>query len=35
MEESGWTEEKIREAIRLSGDRIEDLDSGEEQRNEG
>ena len=35
MEESGWTEEKIREAIRLSGDRIEDLDSGEERRNEG
>lgn len=35
MEETGWPEEKIREAIRFSGDNIEDLDSGEEKRNEG
>ncbi|MCR5669938.1 MAG: hypothetical protein K6G10_02945 [Butyrivibrio sp.] len=32
MEETGWDEEKIREAIRFSGDNIEDLDSGEEKK---
>lgn len=29
MEETGWDEDKIRSAIRFSGDKIEDLDSGE------
>ena len=32
MEETGWDEEKIREAIRFSGDNIEDLDSGNEKK---
>lgn len=31
MEETGWDEEKIRTAIKFSGDNIEDLDSGEEK----
>ena len=30
MEETGWDEEKIRSAIKFSGDNIEDLDSKEE-----
>ena len=29
MEETGWDEDKIRSAIKFSGDNIEDLDSGE------
>ena len=29
MEETGWDEDKIRSAIRFSGNKIEDLDSGE------
>ena len=29
MEETGWDEDKIRSAIKFSGDAIEDLDSGE------
>jgi len=29
MDETGWDEDKIRSAIRFSGDNIEDLDSGE------
>ena len=29
MDETGWDEEKIRSAIKFSGDNIEDLDSGE------
>ncbi len=32
MEETGWDEEKIRNAIKFSGDNIEDLDSGENDR---
>ena len=28
MEETGWDEDKIRDAIKFSGDKIEDLDSG-------
>ena len=31
MEETGWDEEKIRSAIKVSGDAIEDLDSGEKK----
>ena len=31
MEETGWDEDKIRSAIKFSGDAIEDLDSGEKQ----
>ncbi|MBQ7424746.1 MAG: hypothetical protein IJV21_00590 [Lachnospiraceae bacterium] len=31
MEETGWDEDKIRSAIRFSGDNIEDLDSGEKK----
>ncbi len=31
MEETGWDEEKIRSAIKFSGDNIEDLDSGKEK----
>lgn len=31
MDETGWDEEKIRSAIKFSGDKIEDLDSGEEK----
>ncbi len=36
MEETGWDEDKIRSAIKFSGDKIEDLDSGEksEQHNQ-
>lgn len=34
MEETGWDEEKIRTAIKFSGDNIEDLDSGEKKSNE-
>ena len=30
MEETGWDEEKIRTAIKFSGDNIEDLDSGKD-----
>lgn len=29
MDETGWDEDKIRSAIKFSGDKIEDLDSGE------
>jgi len=32
MEETGWDEEKIRSAIKFSGDKIEDLDSGKENK---
>ena len=32
MEETGWDEDKIRTAIKFSGDNIEDLDSGEGQK---
>ena len=32
MEETGWDEEKIRSAIKFSGDNIEDLDSGKEDK---
>ena len=32
MEETGWDEEKIRNAIKFSGDNIEDLDSGENDK---
>ena len=32
MEETGWDEDKIRTAIKFSGDNIEDLDSGEEKK---
>lgn len=32
MEETGWSEEKIRQAIKFSADKIEDLDSGEEKK---
>ena len=31
MQETGWEEDKIRSAIKFSGDAIEDLDSGEKQ----
>ncbi len=31
MEETGWEEEKIRQAIKFSGDNIEELDSGKEE----
>lgn len=31
MEETGWDEDKIRSAIKFSGDNIEDLDSGEKK----
>ena len=31
MEETGWDEDKIRSAIKFSGDAIEDLDSGEKK----
>ena len=31
MEETGWDEDKIRTAIKFSGDNIEDLDSGEKK----
>ena len=31
MEETGWEEEKIRDAIKFSGDNIEDIDSGEKK----
>ena len=33
MEETGWDEEKIRSAIKFSGDNIEDLESKEESSN--
>ena len=32
MEETGWDEDKIRSAIKFSGDNIEDLDSGKEDK---
>ena len=32
MDETGWDEDKIRTAIKFSGDNIEDLDSGEGQK---
>ena len=32
MEETGWDEDKIRSAIKFSGDNIEDLDSGEDKK---
>ena len=32
MDETGWDEEKIRSAIKFSGDNIEDLDSGEKKK---
>ncbi len=32
MEETGWDEDKIRSAIKFSGDKIEDLDSGKEDK---
>ncbi|WP_026651232.1 RNA polymerase sigma factor region1.1 domain-containing protein [Butyrivibrio proteoclasticus] len=32
MDETGWDEDKIRSAIKFSGDNIEDLDSGEEKK---
>ena len=31
MDETGWDEDKIRTAIKFSGDNIEDLDSGEKK----
>ncbi len=31
MEETGWEEDKIRDAIKFSGDKIEDIDSGEKK----
>lgn len=31
MEETGWDEDKIRDAIKFSGDNIEDIDSGEKK----
>ncbi len=31
MEETGWAEDKIRDAIKFSGDNIEDIDSGEKK----
>lgn len=31
MEETGWEEDKIRDAIKFSGDNIEDIDSGEKK----
>ena len=31
MEETGWEEDKIRNAIKFSGDKIEDIDSGEKK----
>ena len=31
MDETGWDEDKIRSAIKFSGDNIEDLDSGEKK----
>ncbi len=31
MEETGWEEDKIRSAIKFSGDKIEDIDSGEKK----
>ncbi len=34
MEETGWDEDKIRSAIKFSGDNIEDLDSGEKKKDE-
>lgn len=34
MEETGWDEDKIRSAIKFSGDNIEDLDSGKDKDNE-
>ncbi len=33
MDETGWDEDKIRSAIKFSGDNIEDLDSGEKKSN--
>lgn len=33
MDETGWDEDKIRSAIKFSGDKIEDLDSGESKQN--
>ncbi|SDA64680.1 RNA polymerase primary sigma factor [Butyrivibrio sp. INlla18] len=33
MQETGWDEDKIRSAIKFSGDNIEDLDSGEKKKN--
>ncbi|WP_029232177.1 hypothetical protein [Butyrivibrio sp. VCB2006] len=32
MDETGWDEDKIRSAIKFSGDNIEDLDSGEDKK---
>ena len=32
MDETGWDEDKIKSAIKFSGDNIEDLDSGEEKK---
>ncbi|WP_024864803.1 sigma factor [Butyrivibrio sp. FCS014] len=32
MEETGWDEDKIRTAIKFSGDNIEDLESGEDKK---
>ncbi|RKM62478.1 hypothetical protein D6855_03430 [Butyrivibrio sp. CB08] len=31
MEETGWEEDKIRDAIKFSGDNIEDIDSGDQK----
>ena len=32
MDETGWDEDKIRSAIKFSGDNIEDLESGEKKK---
>ena len=32
MEETGWDEEKIRDAIKFSGDNIEDIDTGKNEK---
>ena len=32
MEETGWDEEKIRNAIKFSGDKIEDIDTGKNEK---
>ena len=32
MEETGWDEEKIRDAIKFSGDKIEDIDTGKNEK---
>ena len=32
MEETGWDEEKIRSAIKFSGDNIEDIDTGKNEK---